>query len=83
MFSRIILLGIILLIPALFVSKSLYAHVGGKVYFLYELRDDELPDLHDGTLNDWKRLFPMPTLTDADFGSFDDIGEGASIGAPD
>ena len=59
------------------------AHVGDVLYPLYELRDNELPDLHDGSLEDWQALFSEPHLTDADLTSFPEVGDGAAIGAPD
>ena len=58
------------------------AHVGNTVYFALEIPDSLLPDLHDGTLADWERLFAVPVLTDSDFVSLN-IGDGAPIGAPD
>ncbi|NKB71021.1 MAG: hypothetical protein GKR89_28460 [Candidatus Latescibacteria bacterium] len=57
-------------------------HVGENPYLIYAFADEDLPDLHDGTLSDWLNVFPGPTLTEVDFGSLD-VGEGASIGAPD
>ena len=33
---------------------------------LYELRDGELPDLHDGSIADWQALFAAPMYTEQD-----------------
>lgn len=59
-----------------------HAHAGGLTYPIYALPDHALPDLYDGTLADWREIFPEPTLTDADFGSLN-IGEGVKLGASD
>lgn len=56
------------------------AHVGE--YHIFELRDSELPDLHDGTLADWQTVFSLPTLTEHDFGSLN-VGDAAPIGGRD
>jgi len=41
--------------------------VGCPIRPLYELREHELPDLHDGSVNDWRRVLPSPTLVSSDF----------------
>ena len=59
------------------------AHVpGARLYYIYEFLDPDLPDLHDGSLEDWERLFFRPTFTTLDFQSLN-VGEGAPIGPPD
>lgn len=35
-----------------------YAHVGNRVFPIYELPSAELPDIHDGTLEDWESVLP-------------------------
>jgi len=58
-------------------------HVGDQVYPIYEIPTESLPDLHDGSLDDWRTIFPTPTLTEKDFISHPEVGEGSIIGAPD
>lgn len=41
---------------------GLQAHVGGTVYSIYELPTSSLPDLHDGTLEDWEEVLPGPII---------------------
>jgi hypothetical protein len=43
------------------------AHVGTRVYPVYELPTVDLPDIHDGSLEDWEDALGVPTLTNADF----------------
>lgn len=50
-------------------SQDARAHVGDRAYTIHALRDEELPDLHDGSLEDWLAVFPEPTLTGEDLSS--------------
>ena len=34
---------------------------------IYELSEDALPDIHDGSLADWAHLVPGPSLSTPDF----------------
>lgn len=43
------------------------AHLGEIVYPIYELPTSELPDLHDGSLEDWDAVLPNASLTHNDF----------------
>ena len=43
------------------------AHVGDIVYPIYELPTSDLPDLHDGTLDDWEEVLPSASLDHNDF----------------
>ncbi|NKB66199.1 MAG: hypothetical protein GKR89_03985 [Candidatus Latescibacteria bacterium] len=63
-------------------APSVQAHVGDQIFPLYEILDEDLPDLHDASLDDWGALFPQPQFTEADFSSLN-IGDGTPIGAPD
>lgn len=55
-------------IPLLFMGvEILQAHVGRTIYPIYELPTSSLPDLHDGTLEDWEEIVPGPSLTMIDF----------------
>ncbi|MEW6754607.1 MAG: hypothetical protein AB1505_27035 [Candidatus Latescibacterota bacterium] len=42
------------------------AQPGADTLRIYEILPEEAPDLHDASLEDWKRLVPGPTLTEAD-----------------
>ena len=55
------------LLIALLISAATEAHEGSVLYPIYELSTAELPDLHDGTLEDWEEALPGPTLTNVDF----------------
>ena len=50
------------------------AHLGDIVYPIYELPTSDLPDLHDGTLEDWEEVLPGGSLDHIYF--VQDIGEG-------
>jgi len=43
------------------------AHVGDIVYPIYELPTSDLPNLHDGTLEDWEEVLPGASLDHNDF----------------
>ena len=59
------------------------AHVpGARLYYIYEFLDQDLPDLHDGTLDDWEGVLSRPTFTEFSFGPLE-VGDGASMGPPD
>jgi len=51
----------------LLMSSAAEAHKGSVIYPIYELPTSALPDLHDGTLEDWEETLPGPTLTYVDF----------------
>ncbi|MFA6111488.1 MAG: hypothetical protein WDA75_22240 [Candidatus Latescibacterota bacterium] len=58
------------------------AHVGERVYPIYELPTSALPDLHDGTLDDWKAVLPGPSLDSGEFpglSAFDPVLGQASL----
>ena len=42
-------------------------HVGGWVYPIYEVPSQDLPDLHDGTFEDWLDIVPGPSFAPVDF----------------
>jgi len=52
---------------ALLTSSAAEAHRGSAIYPIYELSTAQLPDLHDGTLEDWEEALLGPTLTYVDF----------------
>ena len=42
------------------------AHIGDRVFPIYELPTSDLPDLHDGTLEDWEQVLPDASLDHID-----------------
>ena len=66
MHSRTILRGITILLAVATVAQG---HVGGFVYPIYEIPQHELPDLYDGSLNEWEDFLPGASLDFLDFGS--------------
>ena len=57
--------GALLMLAAL--SGSVGAHVGDIVYPIYELPTSDLPDLHDGTLENWEEVLPNSSIGIGDF----------------
>ena len=45
------------------------AHVGSVIYPIFELPPSQLPDLHDGTLEDWEEALPNASLRQHDLWS--------------
>lgn len=62
---RTTLTAVALVITALTGSGS--AHLGKIVYPIYEIPTSDLPDLHDGTLEDWEEALPNASLSQNDF----------------
>jgi len=73
-FLAIILIGVL--------AGEATAHLGDIVYPIYELPTSDLPDLHDGTLEDWEEALPSASLNHNDF-VFEDIGLGGGIDPAD
>lgn len=67
---------------SLILAGAAGAHLGDIVYPIYELPTADLPDLHDGTLEDWDAVLPNASLTHNDF-RFLDIGLGGAIDPDD
>lgn len=44
-----------------------HAHIGDRVYTMWEIPSSELPDLHDNTLEDWEATVPGASLDHNDF----------------
>jgi len=61
------------LLAAILVGEA-SAHQGDIVYPIYELPTADLPDLHDGTLEDWEEVLPRASLDHNDFVSWGDGG---------
>ena len=43
------------------------AHLGDTIFPIWEIPTSDLPDLHDGTLEDWEEALPMASLNHNDF----------------
>ena len=50
------------------------AHLGDIIYPIYELPTSDLPDLHDGTLEDWEEVLPAASLDQQYFVSYGGLG---------
>ena len=57
------------LLALLAAAGPLSAHTGERVYPIYELPTSQLPDLHDGRLDDWDSLLPEAVFDVRDFTS--------------
>ena len=58
------------------------AHIGTTIYPIYELPTSDLPDLHDGTLEDWEDVLPGTSLDHNDFAPLN-VADGAGINPED
>ena len=57
-----------MLLPVLLLAATIsQAHVGDVIYPIFELAPSQLPNLHDGTLEDWDEALPNASLTQNDF----------------
>lgn len=59
------------------------AHVGTTLYPIYELPTSRLPDLHDGSLEDWEEVLPGATVDYREFVSLSGVGDSAPIDVDD
>ena len=61
-------------------TSAASAHIGGLVFPIYEVPTGDLPDLRDGTLEDWEDVLPGTSL---DHNSFEPLnvadGAGPSV----
>ena len=57
---------LVIALPVAWVGAA-NAHLGDNVYPIYELPTSDLPDLHDGTLEDWEEVLPDASLDHNDF----------------
>ena len=71
MHARVVLAGAGILVA---LGTAAQGHVGGFVYPIYEIPQHRLPDLYDGSLNDWEDLLPGASLDFLDFGSNEIVG---------
>lgn len=58
------------------------AHIGTKIYPIYELPTSDLPDLRDGTLDDWEDVLPGASLDHNEFAPLN-FADGAGINPAD
>jgi hypothetical protein len=64
------------------VNSTANAHIGGLVFPVFELPTSDLPDLNDGTLEDWEDVLPATDLTHDDFAPLN-VADGAGINPED
>ncbi|NKB72392.1 MAG: hypothetical protein GKR89_35395 [Candidatus Latescibacteria bacterium] len=77
-----ILLVILSLSLCLCLASSALAHVGGQFYPVWELADIDLPNLHDGSLDDWDAVLPSVSLDHNDFVPLN-VADGAAVNPGD
>lgn len=58
------------------------AHIGTTIYPMYELPTSDLPDLRDGTLEDWEDVLPGASLDHNEFAPLN-VSDGAGINPAD
>jgi len=58
------------------------AHIGTQIFSIYELPTTDLPDLTDGTLQDWEDVLPGASLNQDSFAPLA-VGDGAGINTAD
>ena len=58
------------------------AHIGTKIFPMFELPTSDLPDLRDGTLEDWSDVLPGAALDHNDFAPLN-VADGAGIDPAD
>jgi len=60
------------------------AHIGEKVYLIFEIPDGDLPDIEfDGDISDWENIVGPPSLIPTDFFADPTVGAGAQYDAAD
>jgi hypothetical protein len=58
------------------------AHIGGLVYPMYEIATSELPDIWDGSTDDWTDVLPGTSLNQDEFAALD-VADGAPVNVED
>ena len=56
-----------IILAAFFPANNATGHDGSVIFPLYQLQPDQLPDIYDGTIQEWHDLLGEPTLTLSDF----------------
>jgi hypothetical protein len=61
--------GTIIFVALLVISPGAYAHVGDRLFSIFELTDEDLVhiNLHDGSADDWREVLGEPSLTASEF----------------
>ena len=73
-----------LLLSAAVLVLAAEAVAAGPMYPIYEIPTGDLPDLHDGSLDDWEVAMPGTSLTHDDFASVaSECGECAAVDVTD
>ncbi|MCC7262604.1 MAG: hypothetical protein IT369_08805 [Candidatus Latescibacteria bacterium] len=67
---------------AVALSGTANAHIGTKVYPIYELPTSDLPDIRDNSLADWEDVLPGASLDQNEFAPLN-VGDGAGINPAD
>ncbi len=60
-----------------------HAHVGDRLFPVDEIPTSLLPDVHDGSLDDWEAAVPGPSMDVLDFFSSPGVGKGDPIDQED
>ena len=68
-----VLLMFFIILAAFFPANNATGHDGSVIFPLYQLQPDQLPDIYDGTIQEWHDLLGEPTLTLSDFVPVDDL----------
>ena len=78
-----LLASALLLLMAL--ANPTRAHIGGKVYPIYELTDGDLAQINllDGSVEEWERSLPAPTIVSAELYCDPTVGDGAQYDPAD
>lgn len=66
-----------------FSTGSSEAHIGDKLYLIYQIPEEKTPDLHDGSIDDWSGLLPATPLNESDFTLDTTTGDATAIDASD
>lgn len=67
---------------AVALSSKAGAHIGTKVYPMYELATSDLPDIRDNSISDWEDVLPGASLDQNEFAPLN-VAEGAGINTAD
>lgn len=79
------LISTLCLILAFVLASSAHAHIGEKVYLIFEIPDADLGDidLFDADISDWEDVMGVASLTPEDFFPDPTVGDGASYNPAD
>ena len=79
------LISTLCLILAFVLASSAHAHIGEKIYLIFEIPDADLGDidLFDADISDWEDVMGVASLTPEDFFPDPTVGDGASYNPAD